>query len=417
MPIPAVSFALRSTLATALAGIALAAHPCAQSVLVVGAVPGPGVEYVDLQKAVMEAPSGSTLLLRGGDHGGFFLGTSNAKTLHLVADVGATPTLTVPSIVLNLSAEHALTLRGIDFRVNSSTALTISGCKGPVWIEDGQFDSSAANLPTAVHVRNSPAVAFVRTNIIGPIRGRALIARGEPGTPTTVSLFDCDLRGGKGFEFENGGLNGGPGLRLDGAQVLPSGSVIRGGDGYSYDHPLVGCLSGKGGDGVEFLAGAYPNELVLLASSLHGGAGANLCGGPPIDGVPFAGPGSVMTLVGSPRELLVNSPVREGESALLQFAGASGELAVLALGKPSIGFGAATWGELLAPVLVGAPLSTFVAGFLPQSGVLVNSIQIQELGLGIEGYALHAQPAFVSIGGASAQLGAPTQIVILEQTL
>lgn len=393
----------------------LAAPALAQNVIVVAPTPGPGVDSTDIASAVAQAPSGSTLLLRAGTYGGFFVPAS--KSLHLTADHGAQVTLTVPSIVFQLEADDVFSLRGIDFAATTTTPLTVSGCQGAVWIEDCEIHATAGPLSGAMTVIDSPSVTLVRTKLFAAEHGRALFARAAANSQTNVHAFGCEFHGGVGSLTQSTVLDGGDAVRLEGAQFFASDSLIRGGDGISNQLLGVGCLQSAGGDGIAFVAGAHPNGAALLASQLQGGAGATACGGPAVDGVPFSGPGTVTALAGSPRGLGVNSPVREGGNASLQFAGASGEFALLAIGQPSVGSGAGTWSNLLAPVLVGAPLTVFAVGAVPPSGTLATSIPIQELGAGVEGFALHAQPAFVSIAAASVQLGAPTQIVLLDQAL
>ncbi|TAJ18615.1 MAG: hypothetical protein EPO68_07590 [Planctomycetota bacterium] len=394
--------------------LAAAAPPfAAQQVLVVGAVPAPGVEYIDLQKAVMAAPPGATLLLRAGDYGGFFL---PSKSLHFTAEPGAVVRLST-SIVFHLDADETVTLRGIDFHSDASMALQISECAGPVWIEDAEIDQGSHAAAGALAIVDSPSVTLVRTRVVGPLLQTALRIVATDGATTHVDAFDCEFIGGKGKSEVPLSPNAGGAVMIDGGTLYASGTAIRGGDAGFYDDPQFGCWQGTGGPGVRFVAAATPSLLAAQDTTITGGAGSTACGAPAVDGPATTGPGTLVPIAGTPRALVTNSPVREGFTATLAFHGAAGELALLAIGAPVVGSGASTWHTFASPVLIGAPLQVLVAGFVPPSGVLGKSFVVQELGLGVEGFAVHAQPVFAQLGAASAQLGAPAQFVLLEAEL
>lgn len=288
-------------------GLALAAFASApavfgQAVHVIGPAGGPGVEFSNVQAAIDAAADGDILLFRDGIYSFANLG---AKSLTLVADVGAAPKVTAP--IRSEGAVGRILLKGI--KVWGDPAVIVSSPLAGISIEDSdlRWDPSAGfTLGPRVVVTSAAFVSVARTLMSGATSssGAALTVQGTPA----VTIYGGSFTGGSG----SGGIGtpaGGPGIRLDGGFTFASGATFKGGQGGT----VPGVGGGAGGAGALLLGGA---ALLSLDSTFAGGSGGQAFGGgfPGPAGLPvqlLAG-STWTTLPQEARSFSASTVVREG---------------------------------------------------------------------------------------------------------
>ena len=225
-----------------------------------------------------------------------------------------------------------------------------------------------------------------------------------------VSFQHCTLDGGDGgadSQFGGGGEAGGDGLQVQQSLVLVSGCSVTGGDGSDGGEPVPDA---SGGDG---LVVSHPASLVrLIQTSLAGGVGGDVPGGPDPDGQSqVVLGGTVLDLPTSARATQVSQAVREGESVELVVSGPPGQKAEVLIGLdlahvPLSGV-KGVW-QLGGPVL-----GPFILGTLPASGSVQVSLPVA-LGtlVGFEGLRVDVQG--FSFGSEGFVLGNLTSTVLLD---
>lgn len=97
---------------------------------------GPGAQFTDIQSAIDNVADGGVLLIRPGTYPAFQL---DGRSMALLADPGVAVDGHV--LVANTAAHQAVTLRGFDFTgigvvAQAPFSLQVSGCAGPVWLEN-----------------------------------------------------------------------------------------------------------------------------------------------------------------------------------------------------------------------------------------------------------------------------------------
>lgn len=312
-----------------LAVLALLAPGSLADVLTVGF---PGGQYAQVSQAVAAAAPGDTILLRESSFNGF---TVAGKPLVLLAEAGATLTLTGPIVVRDLAAGDTLVVRGLRVNgISAQGALQVLDCAGSVRFEDCDLDLpylAQLPLPGAL-VEGCASVSFLRCSFAGT-SGTGGVA-GAPGLVvrgSSVVLHDSQAVGGAGSATSpllGGGFGPpGEGLLLDGGAVFASGCALRGGAGWN-GAAVIGCVdSGDGAAGLR-LVGAAPSALLRDTELAGGPAGLPQA---PCLATGTAGPPSLVesgTLAIDPsaaRSLTLTSPLRLGETLVARFAGEPGD--------------------------------------------------------------------------------------------
>lgn len=403
--------------------LALGAATRAQSSVIVvdSHLPPPaGVDFSQISAAIHAAAGGEIILVHAGSYSAF---TVDGKSLTLVADGAVTVNGSIT--IRSLTADQPVVLRGFSSKGKATEAgLRIDGCAGPVWVEScAPTGGNFGDNPDGIYASSSLAVTLVRCDIQGGggIGGSMFQSpSGSAGLRLRTCLataWDVTSRGGDGWGAQDNGGSGGAGVLLwPGAHLESSGGVFTGGfgmGGWEDWDTLCGCYfcwgAGVGGAGLQTTSDGGCSASVR-DSELQAGIGVfnpdGFCTG--ADGVDLNDPLQLVTfLQGESRGLQLNAPVREGETLHLSLLGEAGD-AALVLASFEAGFVPLSYGTLaLAPTIVA------VIGALPPSGDLAIDSVVPELGPGVEGLILVAQPLFQPAGGGKV-LGAPSATVLLD---
>lgn len=387
----------------------IASLPLAQQLITVGPAAGPGVDFTNLQAAVLAADPDATILVRAGDYDGFL---ASNRSLHIVAEVDAVVRIVSGVTIFGLDAQQSITLRGIEFGADADTAITIGSGAGSVWIEDSTIDVGARSLLGALVVHGCASVVLKNTQVVGPYHRPALRIFSNAG-PTAVHAFDSTLVGGQGDPALIGAQDGAAAVEVNGAAFFAGGCTLTGGAGSHFIDPWFGCEQGAGGAGLALAAGPGPAQIGLLDTLVQGGSGADGCGSLPLHGPDMTGSGDVLPLPGAQRTLTANSPVREGQTLALSLAAPQGEFALLLLGAPAAtATGILAWNTWNAPLLLSASASLFSLGFVPASGPLDLGITVGELG--VEAVSVFAQPVFIDFPAGAARAGSTAGVALID---
>lgn len=373
----------------------------AQAVHIVGSGGVPA--YPDIQSAVDAAAEGDVLLVAEGVYPEFEI-ASKSLSIFAMPDadvrVGNTPGLPHQAIVVrNLGPDQRVLLSGISavdwYPLNR--CLEVLDNAGYVSFQDCSFLSDTASVFLAVcepfdgapaaYVRNSDRVAFTDCELRGGIGdwkdtfdGNCAGSTGGAGLyalDAEVALYDCDLTGGEGGGAKYIGGVGGYALDLNGSEAFLSGTSLQGGaGGWIYGGPPG---IGPGGDAL---------KLPLSSTSTQRG-----CLLTPGVGVP---PGELVD--GDGPNIQLDGPARVLEAPTLaaysvpfsgSFYGASGDLIwVLAEDRPK--FRVFPFGVLQveAPVPFPAPI-----GVAPHAGPVVVPLDISAYPPGVVGLQSFAASA------------------------
>ena len=400
-----------------LAVLALASPVAVQAaVWVVDDDLGPGADFADIADAVAVAQAGDVVLIRPGTYGAagpLVL----SKGLTLVASAGSGAVTSGRAVVTGLPAGEELVVRGISFKPSlGSDTVSITANEGGVWFEECSFGLTTGwPFPigkTGVSVAGS-SVILLRCSLTGGATGPSSFVGGDGLTvaqDASAYLYDCDVRGGAGFEGDAGG---------NGASVLgflfASGTSFTGGQGaHSAWVSFVGCFkSGPGGAGLSIKGTAHE-----LECSFQGGAGggASKCWGASPPGLPilYVPGGWVFPVPGLiPRSMSASSPVGEGGTVDVSLAGAAGDLVFLAF---TTGQDAQFVPGLQGALLVAPPLTVVPAGVLAPDGTLDLALPIGALPPGVEGLSLLGQSLFLTTAGP-AFLGAGASVLVTDSSI
>ncbi len=395
-------------------------------VLVVDDQPGPGVAFTSIQAAVSAAAEGDTVLVKDGAYDESV--TLSGKSLAVVADASANVTVLRTLSVTGLGPTQRSLLRGIDAVLPaanpSGEALRLGSNAGPVWVEDGTFDGA--------HVLGGPAGGML-VSLCGAATIVRCEARGGSGLGSKVGVskaggpglfaiqssayaYSSTLRGEDGVQSGSiFGLpaGGGDGATLDRSLLFASGSSLVGGRGADGVSGAFGCVGGgAGGHGVT-LIGANSQALLQETGLLPGAGGLGFGACPPGSaGQPaqlFGG--TIGTVAGPARSIVVGSPVREGQLAGAVVSGVPGEQVLIGVSAtptpPQLVLSAGAFHLGPNPVV-------FSAGTVPASGSLVVSAPLGPLTPGVESAVLYVQAGFVSPSNGGVALGAPSTLVVLD---
>lgn len=419
-----------------LLALALAAPAAAQAVLVVDD-DGPGT--TSIQQAVDAAQPGDIVLVEPGCYEPFAV---DGKSLIVHAAGPVRPVVHVRIAVRNLAPTDQVSVRGFDVvgrftnLANLPPPIEVTGCAGPVWIEDvrvnetacpgdGPYDEGGAL------VSGSSSVTFARCllrsgsdNLPFTLSGD-FVPAGLRVVGSSVSVYDSELRGGRfndpqGPPFES--LAGAPALELDGGTAFVSGCVLAGGDGGAGTDFLfcLDCQGGRGGAAVWIDGGAV---VTLVDSDLQGGLG-----GPsddPATGVcqlPCAagadGPashvasGALDPVAGVARSAVAGSPVRDGELLLETFTGEPGDLVVLVY-SPFHGLAGGAPG-VVGLAVIGLPFFVQGLGLADASGQKVLAVQTGGfLDPSLEGVPIFTQAVFID-ATLTPRIGSPSLLLLLS---
>jgi hypothetical protein len=375
---------------------AIASAPAAQSVHVVDAGGGAGVDFTDLQAAIDAAAPGDTLLVKPGSYAGFAL----AKSLSITAETDLSAGVD-GFVVSGLAASDRVVLRGLVVGPGpASLRSSASDNAGWIGLEDCVFAPTPPLAHASLELTANAAVSLVRCTVAGDK------AEGLRAVDTGLYLYDCAIDGGLQ------GADGAAGIALSGGFLFVEGGSIRGADGLDGVGALGSCVTpgGDGGDGIEVIAGSP--TVVLQAALVAGGvAGAPGTGCPPTaDGVGVDDPlgGSPTLLGGVAHALDVTTPVRMGMLATNVLAGAPGELAVLAIALSPDATYFPAW---LGALSVASPILVQPLGIVPLSGSFTLAVPVPVLG-GYEFVQTYEQAAFVAPSG-KITLSAPSFPLVL----
>ncbi|QDU65552.1 hypothetical protein [Engelhardtia mirabilis] len=435
-----------TSLTTALATIALATTAAAGQVWVVDGSAAPGFDFLDIQPAVDVAAPGDVVLIRGGDYATFAI---DGKGLSVLADADQVVHVDGTWRVANLPAGQLVVLRGLQTGTPGTQGLSASSCEGSLWIEDCTLTASDGPLTGVLPLHHGirldrcKEVVIARCEASGG-NGKNLGSFGYPfgggsgvdSFATNVAVVDSVLTGGHGASSPLGeswdGAIGGHGLRMSATHALVAGVETHGGYGgwadVDYD-TLFGTKNcgygGNGGSGIyvesynpEFTA-TYSSVLTVRDQvSTPGGGGGAWCApagspGQPITLTPQK-PHSVTELAGDARTFFVNSPVRGGTDARLNFAGAPGDL-VLAVAS-----GGATWLDLggqPAPLVLADVPIVLGPWQLDGSGTTIQAVPVPTQAIGFGGATLPMQAVVLEAASGALTLASPSALTVLEQGL
>ena len=377
---------------------ALLAAPAIADVLVVAPVAGSGVDHTQIHAAIAAASDGDSLLVKGGTYDSFIL---HNRALVIVAERGETVKVAGGFSVRGLTEEQSVVIRGLEVSSPNESGLGLKNNQGPVWIEDcvlagglgdNTFSStSQADSYPAVEIVGCSEVVFARCTLNG---GAGLdlweetfhFAAGSGGHALdidvgSVSVFDSTLTGGHGGSVydttETPGGSGGSGIYVDSGSVLISGCTLTGGSGGFGDCSLFFCGNGgNGGDGVllSFVAGAEVRHQDCSFSPGNAGWGGGSGGFPGDPGEAIdVNAGSATALAGSAHTMTSSSPVREGESAQLDFGGEPGEIVLAAISTTQDHL---ALDPFAGDLVLGAPQILLTMGVVPATGSLSASVPI-----------------------------------------
>lgn len=362
-----------------------------------------GTAIQEINQAVALASDGDLILVRPGP-AAYQPFTVQGKSLTIQGDPSAQVLnfgllgggiLAPAAQVRDLGPEDQVVLRNLSIRIwlfEPISALLVQNCAGSVHLEDCQLLASSG---PGADVIGAQSLTMVRTTMQsqGPFQPTGTTAffvqPGLRSSGSNVHLFDCTVTGsgGKDSSFLSQGISaGGPGLLVNGGLLYASGTAVRGGKGggQSATTPGGACTSfGQGGPGLVVNGPAASTRVVWLDSSAVGGEG-----GAPLPGCnqPQAPPGPDQLVVsgtfdpvaGTRRAFGVVSPLRQGEQALMGFAGEPGDTRWLLL---SPGPNTGVYLEALDVVaqLDPSQLATVFLGTLPAEGAEVLTFPVPTL--------------------------------------
>lgn len=402
-------------------------------VLIVDDDGGAGVDFTNLQAAVLAAADGDTLLVK---HGTYAPVVILGKSLHLVAEVGAHALLQSPTGsslglgVENLAAGQFVTLRGLTVASNLTSlpgpAVTIRSSQGEVWMEDCVVTGGVAVLPFPGFPAMGGDAVLVDGARLTAVRctftGGGVDAPSLPGSSGgdgllvpdgEVRLHGCTLVGGAASSGPDCGgtaetAGNGATVRDDfpGGFLFAEATSFRGGDGG--DGPGEDGANGGTGLRVQGLP-----QVLWLDSTFAAGAGGAGNGGC-LDGAPGlavdAPPGAIGSFAGRSYPFSVTSPVRTGATAVLGFEADPGDLLFLGFALEPL--------ALLVPALAGvAHYDPFLPGTLlgatPATGTLDVPLLFGPLPPGVESVGVYLQSVVLTTG-LQARLGAPSVLHVLD---
>jgi hypothetical protein len=405
------------------------------SVIVVDAAGGGS--FTQIQQAVNAAVDGDTILVKPGSYAGF---TIDGKSLTVVGDVSARPSVFQSVSVINVGSGLIVTLARLDISVvtgPSQAALVVQNCTGSLRVVETDFEGRNAGTtssPTgAVVLFNAPDIAFSGCTLDGG-NGKSsftcvfdVVSSGAAGLTShdsSTAIYDSIVAGGDGGDGGDRTAPGGFGafVRASAPSALAflfsSRSNIHGGPGGSTDCPDYGCPSSGGAaysidaDGVSSTAIGWVLESMIVGGNPGGGNPA--CPASPgpqySDDVPF-------TFATSALGFAIPSVAREGQSVTVTFTGVPGSRVFLNDSLETTFQGLPSWrGVLISPFPDrGAPLREIKWGVIPASGELNRTYHVPQLPSGVEAQTRFLQAYRVGANGIT--LGSFRTLTVLDSAL
>jgi len=416
----------RSLLAVLVFGL-VAIRPAAADVLIVD---GTGTHYGSVQVAVYAAHDGDVLLVRVPVNESVLV---NAKGIAIVADTPDRLTWMGYLHVQNVPVGRTFLVSGFALGLVSSTPLVFSGNSGSIRVQDCLVSPvGAPGQPATVGIvcTASLDVAFLQCTLGGgsspgypwtPGPGAAALS----ATDSTIAIQGTSVRGGSGLPgtyigsgYSSSGTSGGPGVLLSGGSLVLQSSVLRGGSGGAgYPGNCSGVspsAGGAGGTGLVLSAGALARAIGGRSAGGVGGlGGVNPCGQAP-DGahgaLVDASGGTWSESAGAPRAFLTPRVVRVGQPLPLNFSGAPGERALLALSSQAAYIESVALDGVL---LLLPPLRRLDCGILDTYGLLALMLTTPALPPGTVNDLLQLQPV-MDDGTGQLHLGCAGVVVRVE---
>jgi len=368
--------------------------------------------FTQIEAAVNAANDGDLVLVHGGTYTSF---TVQSKSLTVVADTAAIVNLQGGVRVLDLAAGQTVCLIGLHAFDDPDPfppfpwGLRAESNLGRVRCEHCEFVGSWDGND-GVSIESCADVSFVACQL----RGSAGVSVGGAGARaigSTLTFFDCSVRGGDGTVSDSNSIpsgGGGQGLHAENCTIFSSNAGFLGGaGGFGYVSQLFAPAPGAGGAGVELVPGC---QMRLLDTALDGGE----FGDPdyPDADAPNTIGGTFTQLSGTKRTMTVPNPVRELTPLSFSFHGAPGENVYLLVGlEPGLQWDPAHE----ANFLLASPFRRLPVGTTNGSGDLGVSLPLSDLGAGVQFDMFYLQPVFVGPGGAQ-QLGTPITLAALDQS-
>jgi len=381
----------RRRLLVSVLAVALVCSTARADVLVVDFANGPGADFTDLSLAVQAAQDGDLLLVRPGIYSVW--DTIDARSLTIVGD-GPFVQVDGQLTVQNLAANQSFVLRNVTFQYPGE--LSVLNSVGPAIVQDSTINADiygGSGPYGAIRALNA-RVVVTDSVILGSFQYGVAAAPPTAGihaTGSTVVVSNSLVLGGDGTDTLAPDMPGAPGMELQDAQVLVSGSSVRGGSGASQ----------AGGAGV-VASGA--SSIVARDVLNQGGDGV-----PAGDATVLDGSSSWLDVAGDAAVLNSDSPLREGETWTIEVLGTPGDDTWLAAGVVP------AWAPLAsgAGVLgVGAPLWLVPLGTLPASGNAVFGLTVPAIGL--DAFDVFLQELHVSAGTGEKVLGPISVTTLLD---
>lgn len=333
----------------------------AQDVLVVEQ----GGAFSSIQHALDLASDGDVVLIKPGEYIGFYV---ENKSVDVVVDGQGSAMITGSVRIVDLEAGKRVTFDGLFVQGHAGNknflgyGLNIQENAGSIRIQDCSFlganniDSTGASFCdwwgegngwAGAQILNCTEVAFSNCTMMG---GRGHNAPGDwIGKPcpfnmtggaggegliavnSRIAFYDTSMLGGQGGFGGFGGRGGDGFASFSGPtfSTFMSGSSAAGGNGGNKANPIDFPAGAGGPGGHGMINGGAP--LSILASNFGAGAGGGGFQpfGPP--GSAFTGP-SPTILLGTPRSLGMNMPVRESSTAGVTFEGKQHDFVFLGVG-------------------------------------------------------------------------------------
>lgn len=401
--------------------LSLTSH--AQGVLVVGSEAGGTPEFVDVQAALEVASEGAIILVRNGEYPGFVVdGQSVVITNDLQADLFGTAVFDSPIVVRNIGANQSVTLNGLSSV--GGEPLVCEDNSGAIFLQSCFLvaNTGQGNGPV---IRDSESVTIMQSTIRGGNDSTILpcfpfcdpessSGFGLRAVRSNVQIYSSTLRGGNS---PSALIAGGPGLAVVDSQVLASGSTISGGLGYQAvpSSPFGDCQSGGPGGNAVLLISGNP-VLRTYDSDLIPGIGGQLAEAPCVNGPDGVAldivDGSTSVNAGPVRSFFAQAPVQEGEVLHESYSGQPGDLVLLLISASSIP--AVELDGIDLPFHLGGNLFVQNRGFIPASGIKTKDLPISDLGAGLDGFSIYAQPVFVDLVNQSTDLAPMRSLLFLD---
>ncbi len=210
---------MRAPTLPALLALALVAPSASAGVVVVDAQGGGA--FTNLQSAATAAAAGDILLVRSGVYDALQL---NAKPLVVVADAGATVSVTNGVRISGLTSQQTVVLSGIEVRGGTALhALQVTNCQGPVRVDTCVLLGAAGIVLPGPSDFCTQCLPDDQLNLEGGDGARV-------ANSADVSFAVCTLRGGTGQSMRPCSRRGGNGLDSTASFVSAYDSTFQGGD-------------------------------------------------------------------------------------------------------------------------------------------------------------------------------------------